>query len=289
MYVQYKSIQVMEATEDVCEGFNDYTEYAIQDNGGRPYQVRVYSLPSGHSDKVEVYNESSHRDPANSPALTINNPAEVFIGPNADHPMNARQRDGCTAQFRGCTVLVHLSALDYVWIGNRGVLSFAPLSPIIEFESPMGNSNVPYPWALDRAGNYYLMLDDIILQARVGLASDILECGDPCAYYYRHCTITQVQDEQHSRLRGFREITVFWIGNDMYDLRHKHHADKNYDRIIGWDEGQMSLLIDGQKVVLDRDSYIELMEAAGMYMGFTSFDYETICKRWSTDFSVSTL
>jgi hypothetical protein len=175
-------------SEDTCEGQECTADavYTIHDNGGRPYQVKIYGH-TARADKVEIYNN----DGSTQPALTIgvlNSVHRVFIGPHADHPMNARM--ACGEQFQGCTVLIHLRDLDYLWVGNRGVQKFTALSPITEFESPMGSSNVAYPWALDAAGNYYLMLDDVILQARGdrgSLDTAILARGDPYQYYLRTC------------------------------------------------------------------------------------------------------
>lgn len=41
------------------------------------------------------------------------------------------------------------------------VKQFKTTRSIVDFVSPVGNSGVPYPWAIDEGGFYYLMLHDV--------------------------------------------------------------------------------------------------------------------------------
>ena len=44
------------------------------------------------------------------------------------------------------------------------VFGFRALTEIIDFVSPVGNSSVPYPYAVDAEGRYYLVIEEMVLQ-----------------------------------------------------------------------------------------------------------------------------
>ena len=43
------------------------------------------------------------------------------------------------------------------------IFSFKSLAPIIYYNSPVGNNDVPYPYAIDKENNTYLLTDDFVL------------------------------------------------------------------------------------------------------------------------------
>jgi hypothetical protein len=52
---------------------------------------------------------------------------------------------------------------DYVFVGDK-VFSFKPLEPIVQFFSPVGNNEVPYPYAVDGRGRTYLLNENVVLE-----------------------------------------------------------------------------------------------------------------------------
>ena len=66
----------------------------------------------------------------------------------------------------------------WMYIGES-IYTFTPLSDIIEYFSPIGNSDVPYPYAIDTDGRYYLMIKNVILAPNQNK-----ERFDPYNYYY---------------------------------------------------------------------------------------------------------
>ena len=56
---------------------------------------------------------------------------------------------------------------------------FAADSEITFYHSPIGNSDVPYPYAVDVDENYYLMIDCIMI-----MANEQLRSQDPYLCYY---------------------------------------------------------------------------------------------------------
>ncbi|MGE3483740.1 MAG: hypothetical protein AB7L09_03290 [Nitrospira sp.] len=138
--------------------------YKIHDNGGRPYTVRtVQTRPEDVS--VTVYRRDG------SPVMSWPNARRVFV-PLDDVPGN--------------TLLVHLrDDADYpdypiyIWIGPK-IYQFHTVEPVIEFRSPIGNSDVPYPYALTESW-VYLMLE------RIALRRDLIPDGmDPYHFAYDH-------------------------------------------------------------------------------------------------------
>jgi len=62
--------------------------------------------------------------------------------------------------YKGCTVLVEVKPKHYIYIDGRVVQSFTTDSPILKYDSPMGNSFVPYGYAHTKERTY-LMLEAV--------------------------------------------------------------------------------------------------------------------------------
>jgi len=110
-------------------------KYGIHDNGGIPFVVHVTKKT-----KVEV----------------INNEGElVFSTENALRvlPGNAKKKAD-----KGNTVLIELPDNKYVYIGGRHIKQFSLIKGdrILRYESPLGNNDVSYPFAIGREYVYYM-------------------------------------------------------------------------------------------------------------------------------------
>lgn len=138
-------------------------EYFIHDNGGRPFMVTV-----GPSNKIGIYEVRNDLDDYEEEPeyySTTNlagfdeNPNRVFVGEeeDADSPLTV---DNYFEE--GNTMLLRFSDNRYVFIG-RDIYTFSTDALIYEYHSPIGNNDVPYPYAIDTAGKYYLMLYQVVL------------------------------------------------------------------------------------------------------------------------------
>jgi len=114
--------------------------YETHWNGGRPFMVGI------HGDEVFVQDRSRFR------TIAYCIPEKIFIGKDRSQG----------EYFDGNSILLHWHDLEYIFICEY-VFTFTAKSPIIRFESPVGNSNVPYPYAIDIQGNVYLPVEDLIL------------------------------------------------------------------------------------------------------------------------------
>lgn len=295
---------------------NPVQTYHIHDNGGRPFMVSVYNpndlfrarREQPLNQMVKVYCNLPHNSCtlpdvyAPNPSLTIE-AAKVFIGPNPNHKMHRIYHQGVDERFLGNTILVELRCVQphlaadqntYIWIGNRGVLKFTTNHPIVEFESPMGNSDVPYPWAKDSIGNYYLMLDGVMLVNNDNLEEKILEDDDPYNYYYNEMCIAGQQRRSWNPSvvsKSFADFGNFYVGQTSYNLSYNPHPGENYDRLLDWNEGEITIekINTGMILPLSRDGYIDIMTRAGKIAGFEPFAMETICNRGKTEFAVDKL
>ena len=160
--------------------------YGIHDNGGRPFEVLVdengVAVYKESTDDEFSHDESEDTDDPhyfNRPSFVFLNPEKVFVGLSPDNEMT-RFSGGYGKEFDGNSILVNTEDNTYVYIGSE-IYSFKSLSKIVEYVSPVGNSDVPYPYAVDINGNIYLMLEKIILLNGVGR----LVGEDPYRYFYR--------------------------------------------------------------------------------------------------------
>jgi hypothetical protein len=184
--------------------------YLIIDNGGLPFKVNI--LPKTicilerdderidewfkEYEKTTGSYSESRLQMTNNPNLPylkfyeIKNYRQIWIGKSPKNNMT-KFSGGFGPKWDGNTILVETDINTYIWIGNNGIKQFKTNNPIVDFVSPIGNSQVPYPWAIDDKNNYYLMLDDI----RVHFKNKLNEMDDPYDKYYHE--ISSYESEEY--------------------------------------------------------------------------------------------
>jgi hypothetical protein len=154
--------------------------YITLHNGARPYVVAVCDK------KVKVYpTDSYEREVAFESEIE-----SVFVGKSIDNNMTLYS--GAGAGYEGNTILLKLPSSEaenkYVHISDV-IYEFTSYAKIVEYYSPIGNNMVPYPYAIDELGNYYLMVEKVVLEPNAELTELIKEDeGDPYEYYYKNQT-----------------------------------------------------------------------------------------------------
>lgn len=161
---------------------------------------------------------------------------------------------------------------NYVFIGGK-IFSFKSYSQITDFVSQIGNSDVPYPVAIDSEQNHYLLIEDVVIKSNPDLLAQ-----DAYRYYYSSFLITPDRAFSPPRqpLHGvFEQITGFLIGGQTYTFRYKpsNKAGSEYDRFLGFRECQGDPTIkivksDQSTQTLSRDDYIDLMRRFEEMAGF---------------------
>lgn len=98
------------------------------------------------------------------PVAAYSNVVRVFVGKSPKTPMT-EYSGGYGRAFTGNSILVQVSKMKYAYIGSV-MYSFTSRDPIVEYWSPVGNNDVPYPVAFSKLYAFF-MLDG----QRVPLAS----------------------------------------------------------------------------------------------------------------------
>lgn len=80
--------------------------------------------------------------------------------------------------YDGNSILIELSDRKYMYIGGQ-IYTFKTQEKIADYRSPMGNSDVPYPFAISK-NYYYIMLDGVYYEKKLAQGED------PYGVYYGH-------------------------------------------------------------------------------------------------------
>lgn len=133
--------------------------YYIHDNGGRPFKVII----TGHTAEVYKLVDISSKNYKLSKTFDF---TESFIGVD------------------GNSILLKVKSQDkdlnsYIFIGHE-IFSFSIKDNILSYKSPIGNNDVPYPYAISK-DNVYLMLESVILDKK---KLEFATIEDPYQYYY---------------------------------------------------------------------------------------------------------
>lgn len=113
--------------------------YWTHDNGGRPFRCVVYA------NDISVYLEEDK-------LFSWENTKKIWIGEEED--------DG-EDELAGNSILVQVSEHKYVFIGHK-IYEVDITDQIMEYCSPIGNNDVPYPYAVGE-NNTYLMCQNVYL------------------------------------------------------------------------------------------------------------------------------
>ena len=86
---------------------------------------------------------------------------EVFVGISHLCPLTVLSGEyDRVNEFKeeGNSLLFHIGDLKYIFAGIE-VFEFKAVDEIVAFVSPVGANDFPYPYAIDRTGRHYLMLE----------------------------------------------------------------------------------------------------------------------------------
>ena len=194
---------------------------------------------------------------------------KVFIG---ESPKNEITVFG--EHFKGNSILLHISGKQYIFIGQN-IFSFEAYNKISQYVSPMGNSDVPYPYAMDEEIMYYLMIENVVLNI------PLKNIGDPYGYYYDKFVITSESHRynistgevihQKIFIKNFMEIERFYIGEESYTLTYYTNPEENYERLERFDDFGDGIKVrktDGKIYPLTKEGYVEIIERYGKESGF---------------------
>lgn len=132
------------------------------DNGGRPYMVSIDTKKVSvyQRDEDFVFDDEEHiktfkeaQDPKFYAKLVfeLDSYSKIWV------PDDPQFKDDYG---QGNSILIEKSPCSYIYVGHS-IFSFKTLEPIVDYVSHVGNSDVPYPWAKDKKGRIYLMLQKV--------------------------------------------------------------------------------------------------------------------------------
>jgi hypothetical protein len=238
------------------------TTYYTYDNGSRPYKVvisnnivNVYEYVSQQNDRDIYKTDQSFR-------FTTK---QIFIGRSPKNRMTTFS-GGYGKQFDGNSILLHIKNLDYVFIGDT-VTKFKAHAKIVKYVSPVGNNLVPYPYAVDLLGNYYLIIENVMMHR----LPDNKKFGDPYQYYYTNCLITADMGRippKKPTVKNFMDISSFYIGNDRYTMTYKTNPREEFIRLSA--NGDLRIITTNRtQIILSKNSYVGIMKSFGKLKGFS--------------------
>lgn len=143
----------------------------------------------------------------------------------------------------------------YVFVGHC-IFKFFAHSRIVEYVSEVGNNDVPYPYAIDADGNYYLMTEEVILRE---VSSDYRR--RPYEYYYanrrRYSDLVNIKHliAGHDRQREVYSLNFYVDPKKHYhrDWMTNMHAVRNSDNHI---------------YPISEDDYVNLMDRIAIKFGY---------------------
>jgi len=272
------------------------SRYEIHGNYNRPFIVDIIG------DNVEIrcqtYSDTTGMFiPDIDPKATFKC-QKIFVGESKFYPMTEFS-GGYGTRFDGNTILLHIGELNYIWVGER-ISKFKARAEIVEFESPVGNNDVPYPWAKDTNENIYIILDDMILLGEQGksIKRDIrmAEFGCPIDYFYNILNIWNSNDVKPI-LWGFGKTTVmaksetfngatgFYLGKKPFIFRYSSNPEKEYDRLTIKKPLYVTLKGKRGKREMSREEYIQSMKKYEEEYGLAKMEMiGVICERDETEF-----
>lgn len=233
--------------------------YYIHDNGGRPFMIKI------KENLVDVYVDrfDANYDKSDYCFFKQFNANKIFIGKS---PYDTIRLFGgkYDKTFHGNTILLKLDNNEYIFIGQE-IFSFKSFFDIKKYVSPIGNSDVPYPYAIDNMENYYLLIENVVVK-------NVPKNCDPYHHYYHINLITPATGYVNPIkpiIQNFDGIQSFGINGETYMLRYTPDSTTEYERLVKeFGKDIYVIKTDGKKYSLTKNDYIQLM-----------IDYENYEKR----------
>ena len=161
-------------------------EYFIHDNGGRPFKVTInsetneliiykrldqddpyecieYEYQLNKYDEEDQYVDGYLIDIYSNVPLFIFNYMKVFIGKSPENKMTLFSGSANKHETIGNSILAQITNNKYLIIG-WDIYTFTCDSEIEYFISPVGNSDVPYPYAIAKNNDIYCFYSKILLK-----------------------------------------------------------------------------------------------------------------------------
>jgi hypothetical protein len=173
--------------------------YYTHDNGARPFKVVINKKDISVYREYEIDYDKDEYGYEDKPILKFSNVEKIFIGKNPRYYPRILYGEEYEEEDDGNSILLQIKNNKYVFIGEK-ISQFHSYEKITKFLSPIGNSDVPYPFAIDKDKNYYLMIEDVVFKPK-GKTDD--PYGD---YYYRFFENKKTLEKYN--VRDFKSLKI---------------------------------------------------------------------------------
>lgn len=250
----------MSQTENI-EDLRNCDCYFTHYNGSRPFAVYINTS----TNQIYIYKQEIENDYVSTYTnfVTSFTPQKVFIGQSPLNEMT-KYSAGHGDDFDGNSILLKMNINEYIFIGDR-IFSFRANHEIVTFVSPIGNNDVPYPYAIDTENNYYFL---------IGTDSGMLKTtndGDPYDYYY--AVLDHIGESEN--------VECIYIGEDRYKITSSANPEKKYDGLIKRIGGPIYIKFKGEdEKNISKNEYVKLLENYNEKVGLRPLcDFKIIVKQ----------
>jgi hypothetical protein len=259
--------------------------YETHHNYSRPFKVAITGERG-----VAIYRARAPAgawDPDPCQALK---PLEIFVGKSPNNAMTAFS-GGAGPCFDGNTILLHISSsegrFEYIHVGRK-IIAFYTTHKIVQFLSPVGNNDFAYPFAVDSAGQTYLLGEGVVLaswcmgtgagtdtknsgSAPTWGAADVGRCEDPYEFFYAAWRLCG-DDWEKPPARAFQGISGCVVNGKSRSLCYSPMPGEAFDRLTKGRHGAKKLVLQrgDSSQELNKTEYCRLIEAFGADRGFSS-------------------
>ena len=160
---------------------------------------------------------------------------------------------------------------------DQRIYSFVSESQIVRYESPVGNNDVPYPYAVNEDNDTFLLAENVIIMHDEKVNQKMKNYENPYDYYYDYYLMTD--DTGYippvlSKDPFYRNIAKFFVGRHEYTLT--YHTDFENDIVNDKDHEIYIIDTSGRKVELTKEEYFELLKEFGVRQSFYPLKYLTM-------------
>jgi Leucine-rich repeat (LRR) protein len=203
--------------------------YHTLDNGGHPFEVVVApdrtvtingTKPEGQVD----YEKPMHLWYDRRHPVFKQRVAQVFVGYSPlDATTSFSAGHGPSQDGNSLLLRLKADAHTYLYVGER-VYTFEASGEITRYVSPVGNSSVPYPYAVDdRRNRFYLMCERVVCSRLEPTTSD------PYALYY-----ARTSANGSKAFATFHQLRKLSLGDQSVGLSYHTNPTKDYELHRKW-------------------------------------------------------
>uniref|UniRef100_A0A6C0CBD1 Uncharacterized protein n=1 Tax=viral metagenome TaxID=1070528 RepID=A0A6C0CBD1_9ZZZZ len=158
--------------------------YAVHCNGGRPFIVNV--------EPGEIN-------------ILVGDTTYKRLKPIKDFEGYWTGYDASPYKNHGNTILIKINEHKYIYVGCE-IFSFRTKEEILDFISPLGNSDVPYPLAYGTENIYFLCERSYVRADQMHLEPTVLNAEELYGEFYGHITFPDTQKFDIIPLLGLKKI-----------------------------------------------------------------------------------